>query len=136
MLFIIWWACIKDKYWICGLDSVPLKSQLFKYIYVDFVLLFLYCESDSQWNYLPAEWKYPHDIRDWKQHTHCSHGASQILPIYVHIDEHAYKCTVTTYNHCYHVHSENSRYFLHLQRNSGHSEEENHRTEATFRQSL
>jgi hypothetical protein len=86
--------------------------------------------------YLPAVGVCPHNIRKRNQHTHWRHGASQIAPVHVHIEEHAYKCTEPTCNHCYHVHSINSRNLLHMNRNSCNSEEENQWTETTFRQSL
>jgi hypothetical protein len=55
--------------------------------------------------------------------------------MYVHVGEHAYICSASTYNQSSYVDGVYSRYF-HLQRNSRKSEEENIRTETTVRQSL
>jgi hypothetical protein len=90
------------------------SSHKFCNIFDIIFITFLYCACYTQCCYLPAVWKYPHNIRERKESPHCRHGASQVVPMYVYINEHAYNCTKTTYNHCYHIDSVNSRHFLHL----------------------
>lgn len=85
---------------------------------------------------LPAVQINPHIIHHRNQHTNICHSASQIVPTYVHVGEHAYKRSASTENHCYHVDSVNIRYFLHLKRNSRQSKEENNRAETTLYQSF
>ena len=39
---------------------------------------------------------------------------SQIIPMYVHIDEHPYKCGASTGYHCYHVDTLRIRHIVYL----------------------
>jgi hypothetical protein len=75
-------------------------------------------KGDDQCSFLPAVEKHPQSIREPDGSTNICHGMSQVIPMYVHVDEHAYKCSASTGNHCYHVDSVESRHFLHLERNS------------------
>ena len=113
-----------------------IQNTTLEYIWYKLLSHVRYWRNYSQCCYLPAVGIYPHNICERNQNTHCRHGMSQIVPVYVHIDEYAYKCTKSTYSHCYHVHTVNSRYIFHLNWNSCYFEEENHRTETTLRQSL
>ena len=131
-------CAVRLKISIGHLEYTEFRSNQNFYSILEMIFLshLLSCESDSQWCYLPAVGIYPNNIRKRNQHTHWRHASSQMVPVHVHIDEHAYKRAEGTYNHYYHVHGINSRYFLHMNWNSRHFEEENHRTETTFRQSL
>jgi len=91
------------------------------------------CKSDNLRYVLPAVDVNNYITHERHQHTHACHYVSQIVPVYIHTGNHAYKCTASTGHQSCHVESINDRNFFHVKRNSRKSEEENNRINIIIR---